>query len=226
MNACIQAARRDGWNAVCPERGLVYAAVFRGDPVNDLVDNLDMARPMIFLLNIDKRENTWAPYQPFTNSIRDPQDLFDFVVGNLTLIVIVDAAVVCDRLTMPGWRVSLLDQPDYIVLLEEQKSGAKVAISAQFLGRLGYEFMSLDWFIEHEKTSVAHTWTEMMVGRGALVDAGEFGDFAKALEATPRVYETGAGWAKTPSAAEPRASRPSDHANHHGLTLKNRNDRP
>lgn len=196
INLCIQTARRDGWNVVCPERGLVYAAIFKGDALTGLFNNLGMAMPLVFMLNTDKREKTWAPYLPFVNSLRDAADLYDFVVGNLSLIVIVDAATMCDRLAMPGWQVSLLeapsptDTPDYVILLEEASSGGKVSISAQFVGRLGYEFMSLDWFVEHEKEAVADMWAEMDAARGAIIDSEVFDDTARSFDAMPRLYRT------------------------------------
>jgi hypothetical protein len=191
INACIQSARAHGWNAVCPERGLVYAAIFSGDPIDDLLGHLGMARPMIFILNSDKREKTWAPYLPFVNSIRALTDLYDFVVGNFTLVVIVDAAVICDRLVMPDWKVSLLDNSDHMILLEHAGSGAKVAISAQFVGRLGYEFMSLDWFVEHQRIEITELLANMIAARGAMVDLTFVDEMAKAFEAMPRAYVAG-----------------------------------
>ncbi len=190
INLCITSARRDGWNAVCPEQGLVYVAIFHGDPIADILGHLQMSRPLLFQLNIDKREKSWAPYLPFVNSIRDPQDLYDFVVGNLSLIVAVDAAVVCDRLAMPGWTVSLLEHPDQIILLEEIATGGKIAISAQFVGRLGYEFMSLDWFVEHEQVSVMEMWAQMSAGDAAIIDMAAYKSAAATFDALPRLYRT------------------------------------
>lgn len=189
LNACIQSARSDGWNVVCPERGLVYAATFRGALPDDLFESLGMTQPVVFLPNGDKMDRAWAPYLPFTNSIRDLQDLYDFVVGKLYLVVIVDAAVVCDRLAVPGWKASLIEHVGSTILMEHAASGAKIAISSQFFGRLGLEFMSLDWFVEHETESVLHRWSEMVAGHGPLVDMAHVGDWAAEIGAAPRIYE-------------------------------------
>jgi hypothetical protein len=189
VNACIQAARRDGWNAVCPERGLVYIADFKGLPIEELFVTLDMKRPGIFMLNGVKNERSWAPYLPFINSIRDLKDLYDFVVGNLSVIVIVDAAVVCDRLVIPGWKASLLDDVNYAILLEHQASGAKIAISSQFVQRLGFEFMSLDWFAAHQHASMTGLWESMRPDEAAA--SGLADDPAKRYDAMPRLYESG-----------------------------------
>jgi hypothetical protein len=189
LNLCIQTARRDGWNAVCPEQGLVYIAVFDGFPVEDVIGNIGMTLPVWFMPNAEKDDQTWAPYLPFTNSIRDPVDLYDFVVGKLSLFVVVDAAVACDDLAMPGWTVSLVEDVDRSILLEHRHSDAKIAISSQFFGRLGLEFMSLASFVLHEKEAIAHMWAQLQAGEGQQVDPAAFGNYGAALEALPRAYE-------------------------------------
>ncbi len=189
LNACIQNARRDGWNAVCPEKGLAYMATFTGKLPDCFLESLNMTRPIVFTPNGDKMDHAWAPYLPFTNSIRDLQDLYDFAAGNLYLVVAVDAAVVCDRLSIPGWETSLIDDPDRIILMEHLDSGAKIAISTQFFGRLGLEFMSLDWFVEHQTEFVLGMWSEMVAGQPTVVDPAEFGDWGAQLEAAPRLYQ-------------------------------------
>lgn len=188
LNACIQSARRDGWNAVCPEKGLVYLATFKGLP-DDFLDGLNMTYPIVFTPNGDKMDHAWAPYLPFTNSIRDLQDLYDFAAGNLYLVVAVDAALVCDRLSISGWKTSLIADPDRIILMEHAESGSKIAISTQFFGRLGLEFMSLDWFVEHETESVLGMFAEMMAGQGPLAEVGEVGNWGAQMDAAPRIYE-------------------------------------
>lgn len=189
LNACIRNARRDGWNAVCPEKGLAYMATFTGKLPDGFLESLDMTRPIVFTPNGDKMDHAWAPYLPFTNSIRDLQDLYDFAAGNLYLVVAVDAAVVCDRLSVSGWKTSLIADPDRIILMEHVESGAKIAISTQFFGRLGLEFMSLDWFVEHQTESVLGMWSEMMAGRGPLVNVADVDDWAAQMNAAPRLYQ-------------------------------------
>ena len=188
LNACIGNARRDGWNAVCPERGLAYMATFTGRMPDSFLANLNMTQPIVFTPNGDKMDRAWAPYLPFTNSIRDLHDLYDFAAGNLYLLVAVDAAVVCDRLSIPGWTTSLIADPDRIILMEHAESGAKIAISNQFFGRLGLEFMSLAWFVEHQTESVSHMWAEMRANRGPQVVVSEFGDWGAQMEAAPKLY--------------------------------------
>jgi len=73
--------------------------------------------------------------------------------------------------------------------LEHGSTAAKITISTQFFGRLGLEFISLDWFVEHHKKLVASMWTDMMAGKGPMIDPAEFEDWDKAIAALPRAYE-------------------------------------
>jgi hypothetical protein len=188
LNACIQSARCDGWNVVCPERGLVYAAIFGGAVPNDLFECLGMTRPAVFLLNSHKTSRAWAPYLPFTNSIRDLEDLYDFVVGKLSVIVFVDAAVLCDHLAVRSWKSSLIEHADYTILMEHTSSGAKFAISSQFFRRFGLEFMSIDWFMEHDNESIIQKGSEIVAGQSPLVDMAQVGAWTAEMDAAPRIY--------------------------------------
>jgi len=171
INLCIESAWRSGYNMVCPERGLVYLAVYGELPDEDLFEHLGMRVPIAFLLNSDKNDCNWAPYLPFINSVRDVERLFDFVAGHLSIIVLVDGAQICDDLTQPGYRVSLIEDDVGAVLLEHLDSGARVIISRQFLGRLGFEFLSPRWFVEHERDMVSAFFQDLARSEGSEADA-------------------------------------------------------
>ncbi|NEI26067.1 hypothetical protein GR232_04275 [Rhizobium leguminosarum] len=109
-------------------------------------EELAMVQPAKFILNLDKTDQNWAPYLPFTNSIRDPDAVLDFITYKLTIVVIIELAVLCDRIAMPGWKVSILEHHDLAILFAELEGGARWAVSRQFFGRLGFEFLSVVWF--------------------------------------------------------------------------------
>ncbi len=85
INLCVQSARRHGYSIFCPEDGLSYLAIFDHDGLEEALKQLNINDGIVFHLNSDKCEKNWAPYLPFVNSIRDLEDLYDFVVGNLTI---------------------------------------------------------------------------------------------------------------------------------------------
>ena len=188
INVCIAHARRDGFNVVCPERGLVYVAMFGRQPVEEVFAHLDLRMPVFFQLNLEKSEHNWAPYLPFVNTLRDVENLLDFVVGDLSLWVVIDAAFVCDQLAQSGWKVSWLDSPDHSILMEAE-DGTVLVISHQFVGRLGLEFMSLDWFVRHEYNMIGR-FHEVATRDGGQLNAGALSDMTSWLRAIPRLYET------------------------------------
>lgn len=61
LNACIQNARRDGWNAVCPEKGLAYMATFTGKLPEGFFESLNMTWPIVFTPNGDKIDHALGP---------------------------------------------------------------------------------------------------------------------------------------------------------------------
>jgi len=58
-------------------------------------------------------------------SIRDLNSLYAFVQGDLSILVCVDMAYLCEQLVMPGWKVSFLDDADLAFLLEDDASGQR-----------------------------------------------------------------------------------------------------
>lgn len=186
LNECIRSAKLDGYNLVCPEPGLAYWAMYEPGPVPPL-EELAMVQPVMFILNLDKTDQNWAPYLPFVNSVRDPAAVLDFITDKLTIVVVIELPVLCDRLAMPGWTVSILEHHDLAILFEEPQSGARWAVSRQFFGRLGFEFLSVEWFAEHERALVIQSDLDAQAGIGAVVDGDFVADMAAYLDQIPRI---------------------------------------
>ncbi len=187
LNDCIRSAKSDGYNLVCPERGLAYCAIYEPGPAPPFKE-LGMAQSVMFILNLDKTDQNWAPYLPFVNSIRDPAAVLDFITDKLTIVIVIELALLCDRLAMPGWTVSILEHHDLAILFEEtQKSGARWAVSRQFFGRLGFEFLSVEWFAEHQRALVLQSNADAQVGIGAVVEGDLIADMAAYLDQIPKI---------------------------------------
>ncbi len=186
LNDCIHSAKSDGYNLVCPEPGLTYWAIYEPGPVPSF-EELAMEQPAMFVLNLDKTDHNWAPYLPFVNSIRDPAALLDFITDKLTIVVVVELGVLCEKIAMPGWTVSVLEHDDLAILFEEIKSGARWAVSRQFFGRLGFEFLSVGWFAKHERAMVVRSNLDAQSGIGATVDGDFMSEMAAYLDKIPKI---------------------------------------
>jgi hypothetical protein len=189
MNECVDIALERGFCAICPERGVVYFALKGGEGLDEIISNLGMEYPAICHLNMDKTDQNWAPYLPFMNSLRDLDTLYEFVNGNLSIFVCVDVAYLCEQLVMPGWKVSFLDDADLAFLLENDASGAKMAISRQFFGRLIFEFVSPGWFVEHEKSTIMRVVDAVPDATLPGVPLVSMEDMAAMFESMPKVLQ-------------------------------------
>ncbi len=187
FNACIERAHQSGHDIVSPEPGLVYAAYYDDTPFETLLDTLGMAKPAVFLLNLEKAERNWAPYLPFVNSIRDLDRLHEFVVGELILYVVLDLQTLCEQMTMPGWRTAVVDDYDLALVFENPTTGAQFALSRQFIGRIGFELASLEWIASHGRDFVRRTAEE--VDQSVLIDETSTRSLMEHFRAMPRVVE-------------------------------------
>lgn len=196
FNQCLETAHRDGQCLLQPEEGLAYVALCGDQNVDGLLVQLQMERPTMFLLNTEKREHNWAPYLPFVNSIRDLERLYDFVVGNVVVLVVLDVANLCRRFAMPGWRVAFVDDGDLAIVFQHPASGAQFALSRQYVGRIGFEFAAIDWMTAGEQNFVRQTLGDALEpidghpSEGAPVDEEFIEAMTARLNGLPRVYET------------------------------------
>lgn len=186
LNQCIQSARPDGYCLVCPEPGLVYAAIEGDIEMSTLFNHREMKQTTIFILNDEKSNKSWVPYLPFVNSIRDPEALFNFITGKLTLIVMVDAAYLCESLSTPDWRVTMIEHPAMQILFEYDR-GTTLAVSRQMYGRLGFELLSLKWLVEYLKSSMRKAVANGL--EGAVITINELEVIETDWKSAPKVFD-------------------------------------
>lgn len=87
------------------------------------------------------------PYFPFTLSIRDPQHLYEFIKGDLTLAVLVETSEIINQFVNSGVKAVLSLDENYVIWMRLNGGTATSAVSRQMFGRLYYEFESLSWFV-------------------------------------------------------------------------------
>jgi hypothetical protein len=174
LNRCIEEAERSGYAVVRPEPDLTYIAVYgSSEPIETIIPNDLKGRQIFFMLNTEKNSGTWAIYYPFTLSIRAAKHLHDFVVGDLFLIVAFDIGALCEAMQRPGWEVIYRENALYGIQFHHLASGARIGISQQFLGRVGYEFVSPAWVAETQSSKVAEIEPRLTEHRGAVLSERE-----------------------------------------------------
>lgn len=148
FNECIEAAYERGYAVDAPEPGVRYLAI-RGDvELDDVFGEVDLEEPWLFSLNEAKRERAWAPYYPFTLLIRSERALYDFLLGRLFLIVVLDVAVIKDQVRGMGWSVEVETEADYAVQASRNGGQERAGLGTNALARVAFEALSLRWVVE------------------------------------------------------------------------------
>lgn len=208
MNACIEEASRDGFACSQPEPGLAYFAIYGRFP-DDAFEILRHGGPWVYtMLNEDKTAGTWAPYEPFTLSIRDANHLLDFIEGRLSLIVAFDSEALAARMMRPGWDVRFDGDATAAMQFHHQETGVLIGVSRQFLGRIGFEFVAPSWVAESQApqveelnlamSSMSEGLVQMPVQEHDALRKAMFGKGAEIWPETPQAIEAGPGGFGTP----------------------------
>ena len=149
LNLCINTAYEHGYAVSSPELGVWYIAL-----TGDIRANLDLAfgkvkvgQKWVFSLNEYKLNRSWAPYLPFTLLIQTEKALYDFILGRLCLIVLLDPVVIEDIVYSMGWSPKI-DIESSHPIQASRKTGEHVKVSTAWFYRSVLEASSLKWVIE------------------------------------------------------------------------------
>lgn len=162
MNDCIAGSRDSGFAANSPEPGLTYLAV-RSVEVASRLDQYMKPRSIVTILNEAKTEGQWMPYFPFVLSIRRKEYLYEFMNGDLTLMIILETDELVAAFAAKGLAATFVDHP--MVTLVVTRPGAipgrdpLAGISTPYFARLFYEFGSITSFVDMELTHLTYLET-------------------------------------------------------------------
>jgi hypothetical protein len=150
INDCIDEALTKGHATREPEPGLHYIALAEGAPdINEILAHFKPEAPWLFQLNEIKATRAWAPYMPFTLTLRGKDNLWKFIRGNVVLLVLFDLEQLCTIAKQKGYDAKLKPDdeglPVFQILIPE--AGGYVSLSAQMLARIAMEFVSPDWLV-------------------------------------------------------------------------------
>ena len=149
INECITEALKNGYAVRQPESGLHYIVMKTdGASPGQVMGSLDLKAPWVFSLNQAKMERVWAPYLPFTLTIEDKDHLWDFIQGNIFILVLVESDALCQIAINKGYQAKF-DRVDelYLLRVELPENGGMVGISEHLLTRIGMEFVSPEWVV-------------------------------------------------------------------------------
>lgn len=151
INKALLDARVNQHGYISPETGLHYM-VARTGPEGLLSSVLSKVnRPVLFWLNDMKNRKNWSSYYPFTLSFQSPDDIIDFIEGNVIITVIMDETIFAKHFASRGYSVRVLNDRVPCVEISRHSTGAGkeplVRWSMHFVWRVAFEFTSLAWMI-------------------------------------------------------------------------------
>jgi hypothetical protein len=149
INECISEALKNGYAVRQPERGLYYIVMTQEGPgAEQAIDSLGLKAPWVFFLNQPKSDRAWAPYLPFILTIEDKDHLWNFIRGNLFILVLVESDALCQIAIDKGYKAKIdLDDELYPLYVEFPGGDGMARISGHILARIGMEFVSPEWVV-------------------------------------------------------------------------------
>jgi hypothetical protein len=162
MSDCIARSRDTGFAAISPEAGLTYCCLRSAEAV-PLMEPFMRPKTIVTMLNEAKSEGQWMPYFPFVLSIRDKEDLYDFMNGDVSLMILLDTEAFVAAFAARGLAATFVDHPN--ITLTVTRSGTQPGtsplsgISAQYFARLFFEFGVIASFADMEQSHMTYLET-------------------------------------------------------------------
>lgn len=162
MSDCIGVSRATGFAAISPEPGLTYVCV-RSVEATMALDRYKKPRTIVNILNEAKSEGQWMPYFPFVLSIRRKEDLYDFMNGDVTLMILLEADAVVAAFAARGLAATFVNHPNVTLVVTRQ--GAQPGrdplsgVSTPYFARIFYEFGTIASFADTELTHITRLET-------------------------------------------------------------------
>ena len=150
LDVLIRQARKYGlsWEEV--ENGQFYVVVYENNlGWMNSINQRCKGKPMWTIINELKWQN--LAYYPFTLSFHDPTALWEFYIGKMLVISVIDTKVLEEHFIAQRLRGELLEEEDFalrVLDLGGQADGPLAAehkVSRQFFHRLSAEFLGLEW---------------------------------------------------------------------------------
>ncbi len=114
------------------------------------VESLEMIvqrfkEPMIGFAHVFKYEN--LGYYPFTLSIRNPLACYNFYLGKLAIVIVIDLAIIKKRFEHHDISVEIKIDEERPLILSKRGLETPMTIGSHLFNRVFAEFMSIEWLI-------------------------------------------------------------------------------
>lgn len=155
FNKVLDLSRYRPYAKLNPEKGLYYIAL-NTEYEKDFAEVFQgFEKPIIYMLNQAKTEQRWDNYYPFVLSIKDPVNLYRFIAGKVYVLIAINFLALIEMAADTGYDLEISEFENEAFIFSKPSAGCgepfRAIVSEHFAGRLGFEFMTLEWFFENEK---------------------------------------------------------------------------
>jgi hypothetical protein len=162
INRLLSNLKPRGWLHEEVECGLHYFVIDAENeaPMDEVLSAIISSRPLVIFANDQKYAG--RSYYPFLLSFEEPEFAFRFYNGEVVIVVAVDMNHVANVLEGRNFKLHHTTQPNWPWEIEWIGGGKplwdnnRASIGGHIIGRLGAEFLSLDWLLQdfiHEPLS-------------------------------------------------------------------------
>ena len=166
FNKALELSKDRPYVKLNPEEGLHYIVLNTDheEDFDEVFEGLD--KPVVYMLNQAKTEQRWDNYYPFVLSIKDPANLYRFIAGDVYVLVAISSVVLKDMASDIGYDLELSEHENEAFIFSKPLDGCdepfRAIVSKHFSGRIGLEFMTLEWFFENEKKQLGDMETQVI----------------------------------------------------------------
>jgi hypothetical protein len=135
------------------ESGLYYCATYVAN-TNILSPLVNKPPGSLIISSINQLKYSGLGYYPFSLSIYEPDNWYDFYLGKLMIIIAADTKVIEEKVSRQGISIKITGEwnkfPIEITDLgsDGRNKSNKSLVGGHFFGRLFYEFLSMDWLMD------------------------------------------------------------------------------
>lgn len=145
LNECIQEATSRGNAHAQPEEGLYILTNRDGLEFKQELEKVPLSeKTLVFSLNAMKNERVWAPFYPFTLLIENKEALYDFIRGDLFILVFLDLEIVAQQITELGYGCKINTNDDFPIKVFTTDSEFHMNVG-HLVNRCGIEVLSPKW---------------------------------------------------------------------------------
>jgi hypothetical protein len=150
IDVLVLEALKNGVAAMEAESGLLYivsTSEFSPEITSSVLENLlkkFTGKPMASLLSRNSRSYL---YFPIILTIQDPESVYRFYNGQISIVTIVDIGVVESKLRAQNLSINIIENDDEWTAEVIENKALIMKIGSSLWFRLYAEFISLEWFV-------------------------------------------------------------------------------